>query len=428
MRSLTLPELAEEAVAPLPLLEWLVQVGQLRPLPDGRFDARDAAIVSTAQALLESGIAQDDLAWAFQGAGAGLAAVGRMFAVPPPRSSRTYAKVVESLGSTGDRLHAIYAALGLSEPAPDARLREDEEAAVVGFAGIWADVDPSGEADVRVARIAGEALRRLSEAWLDVWDEVAQPELRSQGSAMRPGHTMPADLTDPGQNAALMSAGVARALVMWLHERSLERTLNARIINAFENALIRAGRLEARPARPPAIAFVDLSGYTSMTVEHGDEAAATVADQLRALAETSVRPEGGRLVKLLGDGVLMQFPDAPSAIRATLDLVDRIAAAGMPRAHAGIAAGRVVIRDGDVFGATVNLASRIADIAGPNQVVVEEGVVVMLPRGTATFHPIGRVDLKGFPDPVALWRATRPRTSAKRQPVGAPGLEDEDEG
>jgi adenylate cyclase len=88
----------------------------------------------------------------------------------------------------------------------------------------------------------------------------------------------------------------------------------------------------------------------------------------------------------------------------------------------------VVIRDGDVFGATVNLASRIADIAGPNQVVVEEGVVVMLPRGTATFHPIGRVDLKGFPDPVALWRATRPRTAAKRQPVGAPGLEDEDEG
>ena len=99
---------------------------------------------------------------------------------------------------------------------------------------------------------------------------------------------------------------------------------------------------------------------------------------------------------------------ASSALRATLELVRRIAAEGLPPAHAGIAAGRVVVRDGDVYGQTVNLASRIANEAGVGEVVVEEGVVIALPRGVAEFDPIGRVELKGFPMPIALWRAKSP--------------------
>ncbi|HEX5825810.1 MAG TPA: adenylate/guanylate cyclase domain-containing protein [Candidatus Limnocylindrales bacterium] len=409
MRSLTLAELAEEAGAPVDLVEWLVRLDQVRPMADGRFDARDAAILSTVRALLDSGIERDDLGWAIEGAGAGLASIGRMFAEPPSRSDRTYAAVVESLGPAGPRLAAIYAALGLAEPAPHDHLRSDEEAVLVGYANLWAEVDAGGEADVRVARIAGEASRRLNEGWLDVWDETAQPRLQSQGGATRPGGSLPADPADPAQNASLRGAEIGRHLVAWLHERALERTLNARIIGAFEQALVQAGRLDARPERPPAIAFVDLSGYTTLTVERGDEAAAAAADHLRALAEACVRPVAGRLVKLLGDGVLLRFDDSAAAISATLDLVDRVAAAGLPPAHAGIAAGRIVVRDGDVFGQTVNLASRIAAQAAAGQVLVEEGVVVALPRGTAAFEPIGRVELKGFPMPVALWRANPPQ-------------------
>jgi adenylate cyclase len=83
-------------------------------------------------------------------------------------------------------------------------------------------------------------------------------------------------------------------------------------------------------------------------------------------------------------------------------------ASGLPPAHAGIAAGPVVVRDGDVFGRTVNLASRMAAEATAGEVLVEEGVVVALPRGTAIFEPVGRVELKGFPEPIALWRALAP--------------------
>ena len=73
-----------------------------------------------------------------------------------------------------------------------------------------------------------------------------------------------------------------------------------------------------------------------MTVERGDEAAAAAADGLRAIAEGCADPVDGRLVKLLGDGVLLRFDDAASAIRATLDLVDRVASTrDLPRPTPG---------------------------------------------------------------------------------------------
>ena len=406
MRTLSVAELAAESDAPVDLVEWLVAQGQIRVLADGRVDARDQAVVATTSALLESGIGRDDLAWAFEQAGAGLASIGRMFADPTARSPRTYREIAAGLGTAGERLPSGYAALGLSEPSPDSHPRLEEERVITAFVDIWHDVDPGGDADVRVARVAGESSRRLNETWLDVWDETAQPRLRTQGAATSGGRTLPSDPADPTQNASLRGADNGRALVAWLHERALERTLNERIIDAFEQALVRGGRVAARPQRPDAVAFIDLSGYTTLTVEHGDEAAAAAADRLRGLAEAGTREVGGRVVKLLGDGVLLRFGDSESALRATLGIVARVADAGLAQAHAGIAAGRVVVRDGDIFGGTVNLAARVADQASPGEVVVEEGVVIALPRGLATFEPIGRVELKGFPMPVALWRAT----------------------
>jgi class 3 adenylate cyclase len=172
----------------------------------------------------------------------------------------------------------------------------------------------------------------------------------------------------------------------------------------MEGVLGGAGRLPERVPRPPAIDFIDLAGFTSLTIERGDEAAATVATRLFDVAETAVLPVGGRVVKQLGDGVLLRFPDTETAVRTVGSIARALTSAGLPPAHGGIAAGPVIDRDGDVFGRTVNLASRIAAEAGPGEIVVEEGVVVALPRGTATFEPVGRVELKGVPMPVALWR------------------------
>ena len=74
-------------------------------------------------------------------------------------------------------------------------------------------------------------------------------------------------------------------------------------------------------------------------------------------------PWGGRLVKVLGDGVLLRFSEAMPALEAALDLVETVEPRGSVAAHAGVHTGPVVERDLDVFGGTVNRASRIAAAA-----------------------------------------------------------------
>ena len=410
MRRLPREAFADEAGASLELVDRLVEVGALKPLDDGDFDVRDEIVASTARAILDAGVRLDDVAWALASGRFGIRSLGAIFSEPPPRTAESYAELAASLGDSAELLPSVYAAFGIPEPEPGDHPRIDEAEIITGFVRLWSVVDSGGEAHVRVARLVGDATRRIAEGWLDVWDEVAQPSPTTQGApTIGPGP--PVDPTDPRQNPSIGMAELGRRLVSLVHERQVEATLNARIIAAIESVLVAADRMPRTPERPPAIAFVDLAGFTSLTEQHGDQVAAESATRLQELSEGAARRAGGRVVKLLGDGVLMRFDSSETAIRSTLQLVAEIRAAGLPPARAGIAAGRVVVRDGDVFGRSVNLAARIAAHVGPGEIGVEEGVVVALPRGTARFEPIGRVALKGFAEPVALWRASAAETT-----------------
>jgi adenylate cyclase len=413
MRRLTRDEFLAESTAPAELVDRLVELDAIRLLPDGRFDARDEFVASMARSLLDAGIAIDDLAWSLDNRRFGLRSLGSVFSEPVARTPERYSELAARLGPDAVHLPAVYAALGIPEPDPDAQLRVDEAELILDYVRLWSLVDPTGAAHSRVARVIGDATRRIAEGWLDVWDEIAQPGPTTQGAPTVGPKANPADPTDPEQNPSMRMSALARRLVTLVHERHVEATLTSRIIGSMEGVLDRAGRLPARPQRPPAVAFVDLAGFTSLTVERGDEAAAGAAAALFELADRAVRPVGGRVVKQLGDGVLLRLPDSETAIRAVATIVAATSGAALPPAHAGIAAGPVFVRDGDVFGQTVNLASRIASVAKAGEIVVEEGVVVALPRGIAVFEPIGRVELKGFPMPVALWRASRARDAGR---------------
>ena len=127
------------------------------------------------------------------------------------------------------------------------------------------------------------------------------------------------------------------------------------------------GVLDSCDGMPPvgAVLFADLSGFRQLTETHGDEAAADAATRFAGLVHRSLAP-GAHVVKTLGDGVLVVAPDLDAAretatqIRYAVMVDD-----GLPPVHAGICAGSVVWRHGDVFGATVNDAARFADSAGP---------------------------------------------------------------
>jgi len=151
--------------------------------------------------------------------------------------------------------------------------------------------------------------------------------------------------------------------------------------------------------------FLDITGYTRLTAERGDKAAAELADQLGRLVRRASVRQGGRAVKWLGDGVMFWFRDPGAAVVAALEMSVGVTSAGLPPAHVGLHAGPVLAQDGDYFGQTVNIASRIADYARPGEVLVSQAVVDAAAAQAVTFTEIGPVDLKGVTGPMTLYAA-----------------------
>jgi adenylate cyclase len=154
--------------------------------------------------------------------------------------------------------------------------------------------------------------------------------------------------------------------------------------------------------------FLDITGYTRLTEERGDEAAADLAARLAGLVRRSAQEHGGTPVKWLGDGVMFYFREPAAAVLAALEMVAVVGSHGLPPAHVGIHAGPVVFQEGDYFGRTVNLAARIAEYARPGEVLVSQEVVDAADAAPVSFVEIGPVELKGVPGALRLHIARRP--------------------
>ncbi len=160
-------------------------------------------------------------------------------------------------------------------------------------------------------------------------------------------------------------------------------------------------------SKPPAICFVDLTGYTRLTEERGDEYAAELASNLATLVEDISRRRGGRPIRWLGDGGMFHFKEPQPALLAGLDMVESAPGAGLPPMHVGIHTGPVVFQDGDVYGRTVNLASRIASYAEAGQVLASEETARRTSETGVRLDPVGPVSLKGVAQPIGLYQALR---------------------
>lgn len=155
------------------------------------------------------------------------------------------------------------------------------------------------------------------------------------------------------------------------------------------------------------VVLADLRGYTRFTAEHGDEAAAAVSERFASLAEDAAGRHGGRVVELRGDEIFAVFASAREAIRAALELQDRVEKARedgvMLPAGIGLDAGDLVsVRDG-FRGAAVNLAARLCALAGPGDVFATQGVVHLARKlDGVRYVDRGSVRLKGLDAPVPV--------------------------
>jgi adenylate cyclase len=166
------------------------------------------------------------------------------------------------------------------------------------------------------------------------------------------------------------------------------------------------------PAVEGAIVFTDLVGFTEFTATRGDEDALAVLGAQERIV-TDALPDGARVVKELGDGLLLFLPDAASAVAACLAILDAFDQAAaddvMPLwVRAGVHWGRPARRGQDLVGHDVNIAARIVDIAAPGELLCS-GPMRSLDAddGTVEFVELGPVVMKGIPDPIELYRVER---------------------
>lgn len=176
--------------------------------------------------------------------------------------------------------------------------------------------------------------------------------------------------------------------------------------------LIPATALAEQEREDAVVVFADICGYTRISAT--DEGAAlTLASLFHASARRVAETRGGRLVKTLGDGVVLEFAAAEPALVSAVELRTRFRSAAvamgleMPELRCGINRGPVARgRDGDLFGAAVNLASRLEGAADPGEVLVSQSVADALHGSAWRLEPAGERTLKNVPEPVPTYRCT----------------------
>lgn len=406
-------EIAAEAACPEDRVRWLAATGLIRPDQQGRFTYGDALALKMVSALLESGLPAETIERA---AAEGLLSFQRTGEYlpyrPGPRSERTFAEFQADAGPRAELLPAVYEVLGLTKPDPSASIHTDEEALFERFLEAWG-ATPEQDSLIRAARLMAQGTRAVMLGWAELMDEqLAEPARQRllRGELDR--------FPDDVRVAFGKVTRLAPEMFLWLSARYLEhRSVNG-IVEGFERYLATRGLVPApNPLGPPAIVFVDLSGFTRLTRERGDRSAVDAATSLQRHADATATLHGGWLVKLLGDGAMLRLGDATVGVEAALDLVDVMTEEGALSPHAGINAGPVIERDLDVYGQTVNMASRIADIAGPGEVLASEAVVEAAADDRFGFERIEDAWLEGLPSPVALYRVSRSGTSREGSQV-----------
>jgi class 3 adenylate cyclase len=388
-------ELAERSARPPELVRRLVELGILRPGEDGTFTAGDVALVRVVASFEDSGIALEDIAAGVVSGDLDFGGVGTYFTEQAP-SSGTWGELASRLERSQELVGRIVGALGLPQPGPDDPVREDEADILAGLLHAWEILDE--EELVRLARFQGETARRAAAANIRFFDEhVRQRVLRADGEWAEGGRVV--------EETATRAIRFARIANDWLYVRHFERALVQYMAENTEEYLDRNGIRPRSARRAPAIAFLDLTGFTTLTEERGDAAAADLASALAVLVQEASRVHGGEVIKWLGDGVMFHFAEPAEGVRCALELVDRAPDAVEVPARVGVNAGPVVFQDGDYFGRTVNVAARIANYARPREVLVSQDVVDAAPPEGVAFELIGDIVLKGLTTPVTLHRA-----------------------
>jgi adenylate cyclase len=262
----------------------------------------------------------------------------------------------------------FWRAMGFADIGQSRALTEADVIALRRLSGLVEAGLLSETMAVQVARSTGQTTARLAEWQIDTFLEHLTAE------------------AEPGLSRAEVAYPLVELLLPELEQflvyvwRRQLAAVTGRVVQAENDEDMQSGRL--------AVGFADLVGFTRLSRRLEDEELGELVENFETTCADLVAGHGGRLVKTLGDEVLYVSEDATTSAEIGLALVETLGKDDtMPALRVGMAFGTVTTRMGDVFGTTVNLASRLTSIAPRDAVLVDEEFAQALEREGAAASP-----------------------------------------
>ena len=276
----------------------------------------------------------------------------------PQGRDYTLETAAERAGITVDEARRLWRAMGFPDLDPGERAFADADVEL--FKAVRSMVDEgvtNPEAALQVARVTGQCLARIAEAQIGTLRDAIEQPLRAADASDREiaeRITEVADQSLPGLESILV------------------RVWRRQLFVAAERAA--ASRYDlGTGGETLGVGFADLVGFTETSEMLDDDELAQLIGRFEAIAFDSAAAHNARVVKIVGDEVMFVTPDPCEAATMAADLVDACATDTIvPDVRVGLAHGTVVPLEGDFFGPTVNVASRLVELARPASVLASD--------------------------------------------------------
>ncbi len=282
-----------------------------------------------------------------------------------------------------DDARQFWRALGFPRIPDDARVFTPKDVAIVRAGSeLLEREDTDAQVLLQITRASGQALARMTAVQI-------VPIAKQVLAAMRSREYSDSEAVDHvvGASDALLTAVEPFVSYAW------RRHLVAAVLQ-----LAASGAQDVADGHVLTVGFADLVGFTAASQELSNREIAHIVDCFERLAYEQIPEHGGRVVKMIGDEVMFTTETVEAAAEISLQLFEACAADEVvPDVRIGLATGPTLLWEGDVYGPTVNLASRLVNIARPGTILVSEELGEQLAEVEGLdLRPIRRVSLKGI--------------------------------
>jgi adenylate cyclase len=341
------------------------------------------------QRLSRDGFSEDELVAAVHENRLALLPVQRVLG-----GTYTAGEVEERAGLPAGTMARLRRQHGLPVPDAEDRLFSEEDIEAARSMKLFLDAGFDDERVDEITRVLGEGMRRvaatIAASFVDTFLEAGESE----------------------DEVALRFAELAQQLTP-AFAPILIAAFKAHLRDSVQRGVLGLAELQTGDiagAQDITVCFADLVGFTRLGAQVEVGELGTVAGRLASLA-TSLTQAPVRLVKTIGDAAMFVSPEPAPLVGVALRLVEAFAQEELPSLRAGVAFGPALLRAGDYYGNSVNIASRVTGVARPGSVLCTRDVRDAA-RDQFTWSPAGRYKLKGVAGPTPLYRARDPVAKA----------------